>query len=353
MSKKWQMGAVVAVTTALLVSSLSGCAPTGAPSEGEPEGAEPTYQYEWRAGTDEPQDSELGERLTAFCDEVKKETEGRVDITPYFSSTLGSWEIMGDMLMRNDVQLVYDAVNSAYDPRLAAAYYMPYLVSNYEEYWQLYGPGGLVRTLYSEIAEPLGIVQFGAVARGMSGLTTTEVPPSPGDPDVPKNMKIRVMGLKECRLTFERLGYLTTAISYDEVYSALQTGIVEGQMGGGAIQAWQFRDVQKCYIQYNDFCESLWFQMNKQSVDSLTGHDRQVIAGAADHHSREQFEYVQQMDEEYLEKLQGYGLEIIMLTQEELDACATAIRQDVWPELESMIGTVIMYQLYDALGIEY
>lgn len=295
----------------------------------------------------------MGYRLEDFCDEVSEGTDGRVDITPYYSSVIGSWEIMTEMLIRNDIQVVFDAVNSTYDPRLAVAYYMPFLVKDYDEYWQLYGPGGLIRDLYSEIAEPLGIVQFGAAPRGMGGITTTEVPPSPGDPDVTKNMKIRIMGLKECRLTYERLGYMTTAISYSEVYSALQTGIVEGQMGGGAFQATLFKDVQGCYIQYNDYCESYWFSMNKESYDSLTPEDQKVIRDAAERQCLTQFNYVREMDEKCLQELRDFGLEVILLSPEEIEACAAAIREDVWPELELMIGTVIMYKIYDELGIEH
>jgi hypothetical protein len=63
------------------------------------------------------------------------------------------------------------------------------------------------------------------------------MPPAPGDPNVPKNMKVRVMPLAACSMTYEALGYIATPIPYAEVYSGIQTGIVDGQQGGPPFQA--------------------------------------------------------------------------------------------------------------------
>jgi len=217
----------VCLILALAALLIPACAKEEAPA-----GPTPAVTYKWRMSGGDPPELADSVSMQKVCDTVREKTGGRLDITPYYAAILGSWDQTNEMCMRGDIEMLLEGLDDTFDPRLAIGYYMPYLYTGYEQACPLWAPGGFVYEMMNEMMIPLGYRTLGGWARGISGITVAELPPSPFDPDVPKNMKIRVMGFTACRLTFERMGYMTTAIPYGEVYTSLQTGVAEGQPVG-------------------------------------------------------------------------------------------------------------------------
>jgi len=320
--------------------------PVPAPSLGKP-----TYHYKWRMSAGWPEEIEGSQSIIRWLGKIRDRTEGRVDIKHYFSAVLGSWDATNEMLIRGDIETLFETLDDSYDPRLAIGYYIPYVMKTYEEAEKAWAPGGVVYEILNDVTASLGYRVLGAFNAGLSGVTLKNRPPSPGDPDVKKNMKIRVMALTACRLTYERLGYMTTAIPWGEVYTSLQTGIVDGQMGGGAQQACMLKDVQKYYVHYCDFIEPQWFSVNEACFQSLDPIDQKVMIDVSQEEQRMQFQRVKEMDEKFMKEFRDYGNEVILLTPAELDKCAAAVRKDVWPKLEPLIGKALIYRMCDELGI--
>ena len=311
-----------------------------------------TKQYKWRLAQVHPVDSDYDIRAKAFAKEVKEKTNGRIDITVYSGGVLGDWTENTEMVMRGAIEMALAPVAPTYDPRLNIAYYLPYVAETYEKAKKTYTRDGFLFKMVVELFAPLNVQGLGVFPVGASGCTLRDVPPSPGDPDVPKKQKIRVMPLKLCELTYKRLGYIPTAIPYAEAYSAIQTGVADGEMGGPPFQGYQFRDIQKCWIQYNDYFETWWFILHKKLWDELSPEDQKIIIAAIDRQVAGRWDYVMQEDEQYRKEMEKAGLKVIMLSEEELAKCAAAIRKDVWPEMEAMVGKAIMDKIYEAVGIK-
>jgi TRAP-type C4-dicarboxylate transport system substrate-binding protein len=240
------------------------------------------------------------------------------------------------------VELNLGPVAPTYDPRLNIAYYTPYLFKNVKEGKTAYAKGGWINQMMDDLFAGVNIKGLSVLPLGMSGATVRRVPPSPGDPDVPKGQKIRVMPLKACELTFKRLGYIPVSIPYAEAYSAIETGIADGQMGGPPFQGHEFRDVQGAWIQYNDFVETHWFKLTRKLFDGLTKEDQNILIEAAERQGEKQWQVAESQDEEYRQKMAARGLKIITLPDAELEKIAAAIRKDVWPELDKVVGKAIM-----------
>jgi TRAP-type C4-dicarboxylate transport system substrate-binding protein len=319
--------AAIAVLGVLVQTSSAGTAP---------------YQYKWRMSQTHPADSPFGRAAEAFAAEVKQRTNGRIEITVYHAGVLGDWTLSDELVMRGSVELNLGPVAPTYDPRLNIAYYTPYLFKTFKEGRAAYAKGGWINQMIDNLFAGVNIKGLSVLPLGMSGITVRKVPPSPGDPDVPKGQKIRVMPLKVCELTFKRLGYIPVAIPYTEAYSAIETGIADGQMGGPPFQGHEFRDVQGAWIQYNDFVETHWFKLTRKLFDSLTPEDQNIIIEAAERQGEKQWELALSQDEEYRQKMAARGLKIVTLSDAELEKIATAIRADVWPELDKVIGKAIM-----------
>jgi TRAP-type C4-dicarboxylate transport system substrate-binding protein len=307
-------------------------------------------ELRWRLSTTMPPDSDRGVRAKAFAKEVKEKTNGRIDITVYHDSVLGDWVEENELVMRGAIEMALDPFAPTYDPRLNIAYYLPYVAETVEKAKKVYSRDGIIFKLVSDMVRPMNIVPLAIYPVGTSGCTLSKVPPSPGDPNVAKNMKIRVMPMKLCELTWKRLGYLPTAIPWAEVYSALQTGVADGQMGGPPYQGFMVKDVQKCWIQYNDFFETLWFYMGKKAWDGLNSNEKKIFVDAAQKQVAERWNGVVEEDNKYRDEMKKAGLEIIMLNDKELETCAQAIRKDVWPEMDNTVGKVIMNQIRAAVA---
>lgn len=286
-----------------------------------------------------------------LADKVRERTDGRVDITVYGDAILGAWDLTNESVIRGDLEMMGEALDDSWDPRIAIGYYMPFIYIDYDAQRELCKPGGLVYNLLNEVSAGINYRVLGYFAAGVGGTSLTRVPPSPFDPDVPKGIKTRVMALTACRLTYERMGYLVAAIPFGEVYTAIQTGIVDGQQGGGPMQAWMFKDVNSVWLHYKDYIEPIWWSVNEDAWQSLHPIDQEILVGAAQEEQDIQVDYVAEMDEKYMQMLRDYGWTVLIPTDAEWENIAAAIREDVWPELVPLIGKDMLYQLCDELGV--
>jgi len=336
---------------------ISSCAqPAPAPAPGAPATAAPPgtkYQYQWRNSSNYPTDSEGAEAMFRFGDLITERTKGRVTVTSYADGVLGGWDAIQEMVIRGDVEMMFEALDDAFDPRIAVGYYIPYVFIDYDAAQRLWAPGGFVyETLNKKIVNPLGYRALGAWCAGIGGLSTRDVPKDLWNPDAAKNMKVRVMALTACQLTFERLGYMVVGMPFAEVYTSMQTGIVDGQQGGGTMQAYIFKDINKCWLHYKDYIEPVWFSIGEKYWQMLTEEDQKIFTETAQQIQNEQAAYAEEMDEKYMQMLKDYGWTVLVPTDAEWARMQQAIFDDVWPELTPVIGTAIIDGLYDALGIQ-
>ena len=339
---------VLLLAAALVATS---CTPA-APSPTQPAGTgAPTYNYKWRMTTALASETDLAKSCFRLADLIRERTNGRVDVTVYADAALGAWDLTNEMIQRGDIEMMTEALDDSWDPRIAIGYYMPFLYIDYAQQAKLCAPDGVVYKLLNEVVGGLNYRVLGYFSCGVGGVSLTEVPKAPFDPDVAKGMKTRVMALTACRLTYERLGYMVAAIPFGEVYTAIQTGIVQGQQGGGPMQAWMFRDVNSVWLHYKDYIEPNWYSINEKAWQSLAPVDQQALIDCCQEEQARQIAYVAEMDENYMKMLKDYGWTILIPTDQEWEKMAAAVRKDVWPELAPLISAPYLNELCDSLGI--
>ncbi|MEW6377488.1 MAG: TRAP transporter substrate-binding protein DctP [Thermodesulfobacteriota bacterium] len=298
-------------------------------------------KYKWRLPQVHPVGSDYDLRAKGFAEEVKKRTDGRIEITVYSGGVLCDWVECYERVMRGDYEITLTPIAPTYDPRLNIAYYMPYLFTTTEEAKAAYKRGGWVYKMVDDLLVQQGIKGLAIFPAGWAGITTKTEPKGWREMESNK-MKVRVMPLKACELTWERLGYIAATIPYAEVFSAIERGVADGQMGGPPFQGYQFRDIQKVWIQYNDFLEPWWFYMNLDLWNKLTKHDQTVLLEAAERQVSGRWDYFLKEDEEYRKKMEEFGVKILTPTDKELKAFAEAIRKDVWPKLDGYMGKALV-----------
>lgn len=312
--------------------------------------AEP--QFTMRLAQVHPVDSDYDHRALSFAKKVFEGTDGRIKIDVYSGGVLGDWTEVFEMVQRGSIEMSMAQANANFDPQLNLAYYFPYIVTSVEEAQKVYGPGGWAYSIIQDLWAKHNIMALAVIPLGMSGVSLNKVPEKYKEPGAEHGLKVRVMPIKPCEWTYEALGYIATPIPYAEAYSAIQTGIADGQMGGPPFQAWQFKDVNKVWVQYNDYFESWWFAVNMDLWNKISPEDQAVMMKAAQEESAIQWARAEEADEEYRQKLADeYGWEIVKFSQEEIDAIAGHVRKVVWPKMEGIVGKDLMDRIYGESGI--
>ncbi len=304
-------------------------------------GSSENYHFTWRLSQVMPVGGPTDLNAKAFAKDVKEATNGRVDIKVYSGGVLGDWVDIYSYVMQGNVDMALQPIAPTYDPRLNVAYYVPYMFTDTKEAKDGYKIGGWIYKLVSPMLKAENIKLISFYPSGWAGMTATKIPPGWQDMK-PNGMKIRVMPLKACQLTWKALGYIPTTIPYSEAYSAISKGIVQGESGGPPHQGYQFRDVQKVWIQYNDFMEPYALFINLKDWNKLSKHDQEAIVNAARKMDQKRWVELQQSAQEFLKKMKDYGMTIIIPSEKQLQKFAKKIRAVVWPEMDKMVGKAVM-----------
>jgi len=289
-----------------------------------------------------PADSPVTKADVRFAEKVLKDSDGRIVIDVHHSGALGDWLTTYEEVMKGTIELTDTYIGSVYDPRLDLMS-IPYLTTGWEDLAKLYTPGGFVFESLNDIGRGLGYETLAFVALDYIGVGTSKPVPSPADPDTEKGLKMRVWPAKPAELVIKRLGFLPTHTTWAEAPGAIQMGVVDGIFGGGCVSGYEvLRDVIDYWYHYRAMFDAYFYIMNLDLWNSLSSEDQRIVKGAAIAEQDILLAEAEQKEEEYLQKLRDYGIEVVTFTPEEMDTIAKAVKADVWPELEPLVGKKLM-----------
>ena len=334
MRKKWRIMVSISVATMLILSVVvAGCAPT-------PEAT----TYHWRWAELNPADSSSAQSAQRVIDEIYEKSGGRIDIDLYPGQALGDWISVCGEMRRGTIEMQLICLPTDYDPRINVVYF-PLLTTNWVEAKDAYSsPDGWLYGLLDDLMMGTGIKLLGSWPMGFGCCSfVKELPPSPMDPDVDKKMKMRVWPCKSAELWASRMGYIPTPTTWAELFTAMQTGVVDTEVGGTPYLNWaHIRDVSKYLIWYKDHMEAWFFMISKTVWDELSAEDQQIILDACTQETIGRFEVAEDEDLEYLQKFRDYGTEVLIPTDAEIKKMQQAIRTDVWTQLIDVVGSDIV-----------
>jgi TRAP-type C4-dicarboxylate transport system substrate-binding protein len=215
----------------------------------------------------------------------------------------------------------------------------PYLAKDWKDAHVLYGRDSLLWKKTAELLKKQDLYAIGGWPVYFGGICLTVEPPSPGDPDVPKDIKIRVPPIKSFELTADALGYLATPIPWADTFTAMQTGIVRGAIGGGAEGYYaNFRDLIKHYLAVNDHFEYWFLYMNADLWNKLSAADKKTVQAAADEMEARRWGVAEKDEQANEKRLSDIGIKVYKFKQEELAKMAAKSRKVAWPVIKKDIG---------------
>ena len=290
----------------------------------------------------------LSERFIAEVGE-----DAGVSIAYHPGGDLGDWVSLFEQSMQGVVPMTLTWASSDFDKRLDLIY-LGYIVSNWEEAKNLYGPGAGMLGVYNDMLGDLGLHAVGIIPTDFGSVVIRKgVGKLPMNyPDEPAGMKIRVPGLSIAVDRFNNLGFAAVPIPLAEVHTALQLGTVDARSFSTAVETYTLRDVLEANILTNDYFEVAFWLVNKGWWDGLPDGVRNALQAAADSTIAWSWEEAERKSEEFLQKARDAGINVVDLSDEQMNAAKQIVYEKEWPAMEAVVGKDIMDKIRMVVGIQ-
>ena len=230
---------------------------------------------------DDPFDNATGAMASVFKSLVESGTNGSVKVQTFPNGQLGK---DAEVLQQVKAGVIESGIHSV--GGFASVYPMigvldvPFAFPNISVTYEVFdGPFGEKLAADIEAKTGMHVLGFGDSGGFYDFTNSKRQIKSVADM---KGLKIRTQGLDTHKTLVSSLGGQPVAIAWAEVYTALQTGVADGQMNPVPIIAFaKFNEVQK-YLTLSEhlFSPYVWV-MNQKAYDGLSDSEKAVVAYAA------------------------------------------------------------------------
>lgn len=306
-------------------------------------------EFSLKYGNNLPLTHPLNIRAKEAADRVKTETEGRVEIEIFPNNQLG-----GDTDMLAQVRsgaitfFTPSALVIATLVPVAAINAVGFAFSDYDEVWS--AMDGKLGTLVREAISKVGLHAFEKIwDNGFRQMTSSRGPiERAADMD---GLKIRVPVSPLSIAMFQALGASPTSLQFSEVYTSLQTKIVDAQENPlPIIDVAKLYEVQKYCSLTNHIWDGFWFIANGPQWEGLPPELQTVVAKAINEAGVKQREDIKAFNETVQKGLAKKGM---VFNKPSPDTFRAKLRDagfygdwkkrfgdEAWASLESAVGTL-------------
>ena len=297
---KWMISGILAVFLVALLAT--GC-------DSGPKAPAAPSQILLKAADIQPEDYPTTMGMKYMAKLLDERTNGRIKVQVYGGAQLGQEKETIEMTQAGTI--AFNRINAAPLVGFSApmgVYSMPYLFRDEDHLWKvLEGPVGKGLLKGMETSNLVGLAYYDNGTRSFY----TRGKPIKTLADM-KGMKIRVQQSKIFVELVNSLGASATPMNYGEVYSGLQTGIIDGAENN-APSFWTSKhfEVAKYYSldEHSRLPEVLL--ISKKVWDGLSPADQKLIAQAAQDSVAEQRKLWNAFDQKSMSELVAHGTVII------------------------------------------
>lgn len=268
--------AAFALTLSLAAASLTGCASGGAATSAQATAENPMV-LTLAHGLSETHTVHIA--MTEFAEKVEEGTDGRIQIRILPNGQLGSENENMEQLMAGVISMTKVSA-----PGLATyneAYHtfgLPYIFDDTENFYHVMDSQPM-RDFFLSTADD-GFVTLTYYTSGARSFYTINKPIR--TPEDLKGLKIRVQDMKSQTDMLKALGGIPVAMSYGDVYTSLQTGIIDGtENNETALTTGKHGEICKVYSTDQHAMIPDVLVMSAKTWTSISPEDQKVILDAA------------------------------------------------------------------------
>lgn len=268
-------------------------------------------KYQIKFGHDHKDTSPHHQAALWLKNKLEKESNGEIEVTIYPTQMLGTGPQMVEMLQTGAIQMLAVPISNVQSIQPAMQVLeLPFLFPDQKA---LYAKleGSLGKALYAPL-EAKNILGLTFWESGFKDMTCNSPIHSPADL---KGVKFRVMPSPVIREQYLALGASPVPIDFQELYNALQQGVVDGEENPlMSIVTMKFYEVQKYITLTNHAWLGYAVMVNKDFYKSLPAKYQKLLTEAAKESNAIEVGLINKQNAEYLATIKNYGTQVIELT---------------------------------------
>jgi tripartite ATP-independent transporter DctP family solute receptor len=304
-------------------------------------------EFVFKFGNNVPETYPLNVRVKQAAERISAATNGRFDLQIFPAGQLGTDTDMLSQVRSGGIQF-YTAsglVTSTLVP-LAAINALGFAFSRYDQVWSAMDGklGAAIRAKIEEAGlhpiDKIFDIGFREVSSSTHPIT---------DPDSFKGFKIRIPPSQLGVSMFKALGAAPVTLNFAEVYTALQTHVVDGQENPlSIVDTAKLYEVQKYISMTNHMWDGYWMLTNGRAWKSLPDDIRVVVSRELNAAAEEDRKDIAALDASLKTKLEAKGFQF---NSPDIEPFRTTLRasgfyeqwrksfgEEAWGIMESYVG---------------
>ncbi|ONI38152.1 C4-dicarboxylate ABC transporter substrate-binding protein [Candidatus Epulonipiscium fishelsonii] len=263
-----------------------------------------------------PLDSIVGQTGTAFAEKVAELSGGRIYIDVQASGVLGSETVVLDEMLAGggtvDMSRISAFALTSYGGEKSKLLSVPFTFEDREHFWKF---------VDSDLADEF-LAEPSENGSGVKGLfygeegfrhffTSTEVK----DREDLVGLKLRVSNDPVMVGLVEGLGASATAVDYNELYSALQTGVIDGaEQPVSNYKSKAFNEVAPTIILDGHTLGAIQVIISEKVWNELSEEDRNILIEAGEYASKFNRIISEQAESKVIKELKAEGVNVVEVT---------------------------------------
>jgi tripartite ATP-independent transporter DctP family solute receptor len=237
-------------------------------------------EFEYKMGHSTPAVHPFHKHLLAVSERIGKETGGRMKLNVFPNSQLGGDNDLLSQVRSGAIEICQPAglILASILP-LTAINGMGFAFPGYDKVWPTMD-GELGKFVRGQITAKVNLVPMERIWDLGFRQITNSIKPVRTAADL-AGMKLRVPGAPALVSLFKGLGTHPVSMQFGEVYTSLQTKVVDGQENPlSIIDAGKFYEVQKFCSMTNHVWDGHWITFNRAAWERLPDDVKTVVARA-------------------------------------------------------------------------
>jgi tripartite ATP-independent transporter DctP family solute receptor len=306
-------------------------------------------EFTYKLATGQDPSHPVNKRAQEAIDRIKAATNGRLEIRLFPANQLGSDTDLLSQVRNGGVEF-FNQASSVLSTLVPAAGIVNtgFAFSDSEHVWKALD-GNLGKYVRSQI-EKVGLLTMSkAWENGFRQITTSTK--AINTPDDLRGLKLRVPAAPMLSTLFAALGASPTPINFNEVYSALQTKLVEGQENPLAIiSTARLYEVQKYCSTTNHVWDAYWILGNKKAVERLPKDIQEICFREFDRSANDERADIDALSKSLRADLTAKGLQFVDVDKKAFKAALAKTSfykdwrgkfgEEAWKLLEEQAGAL-------------
>ncbi|HWO97355.1 MAG TPA: TRAP transporter substrate-binding protein [Bacillus sp. (in: firmicutes)] len=270
-----------------------------------------------KAGIGNSQSHPQGQGMVKFKELLEEKSGGKMKVQNFFDATLGDDQKMTEALKGGMQEITVPSTSPLVGiVKEFGIYDFPFVFNSEEEAYAVLD-GAVGKKLLDKLPEH-NLVGLGYWENGFRNLTNSKHPVETAADF--KGLKIRTMQNEVHLDAFSKLGANPSPMAFSEVFTALETGTVDGQENPLAtIQTQKYNEVQDYLSLTKHVYTPFVFLVSKKFWDSLSEEEQKIMREAALEAGEYQRELNKRENEKALKNLKEEGMKINEVKPEEIE----------------------------------